>query len=114
MWDQSEWKHFLRPDRTSNADEIEIKNQIKDLLKANIIQESTSPYSALVILGCNRYKQKNRLCIDYRQLNYFVKPHSDPLPLLDSLLYKLARAKQFTNLDMTSGYWHISIHLDDR
>jgi hypothetical protein len=111
----SELPVSLRPYRTSNADEKEIKTQIEELLSANIIQESTSPYSAPVTLAYKRDEQKkNRLCIDYRKLNFYVKSDSEPLPLIDSVLDKLSQAKYFTNLDMASGYWHIPIHPDDR
>ncbi|GFY34960.1 retrovirus-related Pol polyprotein from transposon 17.6 [Trichonephila clavipes] len=54
-----------------------------------------------------------RLCIDFRKLNALCKADSEPLPIMDSLLDKLARGKLFSTLDFASGYWHVPIHPKD-
>ncbi|GBM72265.1 Transposon Ty3-G Gag-Pol polyprotein [Araneus ventricosus] len=41
------------------------------------------------------------------------KSDSEPLPLMDSLLDKLSKAKIFSSLDLASGYWHVPIHPKD-
>ncbi|GFX31534.1 retrovirus-related Pol polyprotein from transposon 17.6 [Trichonephila clavipes] len=49
----------------------------------------------------------------FRKLNALCKADSKPLPMMDSLLDKLARAKFFSTLDLASGYWHVPIHPKD-
>lgn len=104
----------LRAYKTSPKQQEEIDNQIKDLLKANIIKESSSPYSAPVTLAYKKDEnKKNRLCIDFRKLNKLTKADAEPLPLVETLIEKLAQSTYFSKLDMASGYWHIPIHPDD-
>ncbi|GBN73259.1 Transposon Ty3-G Gag-Pol polyprotein [Araneus ventricosus] len=104
----------LRPYRTSPVEEHEIKSQVEKLLQAGLIKESNSPYSSPVTLAFKRDEgKKTRLCIDFRKLNALCKSDSEPLPLMDSLLDKLSKAKLLNSLDLTSGYWHVPIHPKD-
>ncbi|GFW55482.1 retrovirus-related Pol polyprotein from transposon 297 [Trichonephila clavipes] len=94
--------------------EKEIKGQVEKLLQAGLIKESNSPYSAPVTLAFKRdVGKKTRLCIDFRKLNDLCKADSESLPIMDSLLDKLARAKFFSTLDLASDYWHVPIHQND-
>ncbi|GBN48210.1 Transposon Ty3-G Gag-Pol polyprotein [Araneus ventricosus] len=104
----------LRPYRISPVEEQEIKSQVEKLLQAGLIKESNSPYSSSVTLAFKRDEgKKNRLCIDFRKLNALCKSDSEPLPLMDSLLDKLSKAKIFSSLHLASGYWHVPIHPKD-
>ncbi|GBN78079.1 Transposon Ty3-I Gag-Pol polyprotein [Araneus ventricosus] len=104
----------LKPYRTSPVEEQEIKSQVEKLLQAGLIKESNSPYSSPVTLAFKRDEgKKTRLCIDFRKLNALCKSDSEPLPLMDSLLDKLSKAKIFSSLDLASGYWHVPIHPKD-
>lgn len=104
----------LRAYKTSPKQQEEIDNQIKDLLKAGIIKESSSPYSAPVTLAYKKEEnKKTRLCVDFRKLNQLTKPDAEPLPLIETLIEKLAQSTYFSKLDMASGYWHIPIHPED-
>ncbi|GBO27396.1 Transposon Tf2-9 polyprotein [Araneus ventricosus] len=94
----------LRPYRTSPVEEQEIKSQVEKLLQDGLIKESNSPYSSLVTLAFKRYEgKKTRLCIDFRKLNALCKSDSEPLTLMDSLLDKLSKEKNFSSLDLASG-----------
>ncbi|GBM19555.1 Transposon Ty3-G Gag-Pol polyprotein, partial [Araneus ventricosus] len=76
--------------------------------------ESNSPYSSPVTSAFKRDEgKKTRLCIDFRKLNALCKSDSEPLPLMDSLLDKLSKAKIFSSLDLASGYGHVPIHPKD-
>ncbi|GFW54921.1 hypothetical protein TNCV_2655601 [Trichonephila clavipes] len=99
-----------RPYRTSPIQEKEIKDQVEKLLQAGLIKESTSPYSAPGNIAFKRDKgKKTRHCTDFRKLNALCKADSEPLPIIDSLLDKLARAKFFSTVDLASSYWHVPI-----
>lgn len=57
----------MRPYRTSIHEEQEINQQVQALLKAGLIQDSNSPYSAPVTLAFKRDEgKKTRLCVDFR------------------------------------------------
>jgi hypothetical protein len=68
----------LRPYRYSYFQKIELEKIIEELLKASIIQPSTSPYASPALL----VKKKDgswRLCVDYRQLNAQTKTSTPSL-----------------------------------
>lgn len=102
-----------KPYRTPHALRQELKSQIDDLLEADIIAPSDSPYACPVIL----VKKKNgsyRLVCDYRKLNLKTQPLPFPLPHISDLLDTLNDAKYYTSLDLCSGYWQMNLHPDDR
>lgn len=47
-----------------------------------------------------------RICIDPRPLNQALKRDTHQLLILDDLIPELARAKNFSTIDLTAGYWH--------
>ena len=46
-----------------------------------------------------------RVCIDYRDLNAISEMDAYPLPRIEELFAKLARAKWFTKMDLKSGFY---------
>ncbi|UYV65863.1 hypothetical protein LAZ67_3005743, partial [Cordylochernes scorpioides] len=104
----------LKPFRPSFSDNIEIKRQIEELLKYNVIRPSYSSYASPAMLVNKRNEGKIRLVIDYRKLNDIIKRDSEPIPRIDSILDKLSDANIFTTLDLLSGYHHLDIHPDDK
>ncbi|UYV66601.1 hypothetical protein LAZ67_4002266 [Cordylochernes scorpioides] len=104
----------LKPFRPSFSDNIEIKRQIEELLKYNVIRPSYSSYASPAMLVNKRNEGKIRLVIDYRKLNDIIKRDSEPIPRIDSILDKLSEANIFTTLDLLSGYHHLDIHPDDK
>jgi hypothetical protein len=75
----------------------------KSLLEQGIIEYSTSPWAAPVVLLLKK-DGTLRLCIDFRRLNDITLNDSFPLPRIDETLDKSCGAKYFTTLDMESGY----------
>lgn len=56
-----------KPYRCSFQDKLEIEKQVEDLLKAGLIEESSSPYAAPVTMVFKREEGKrSRLCIDFK------------------------------------------------
>lgn len=90
-----------------------IDKELDELLKAEQIEPSNSPYSAPIVLV--RKKQGTyRLCIDYRQLNEHSIKDAYPLPQIDHILNKLRGAKYISTLDLKQGYWQIPLANDSR
>ena len=104
-----------RPYRCSIEDKKEIEQQIAQLLKKNLIEESYSPFAAPVTLAYKKEDgRKSRLCIDFRDLNKLVIPQSQPFPLIDDLVEKTRNCKYFSTLDINSGFWSIPIRIEDK
>lgn len=83
------------------------------LLDHNIIEDSHSPWSPLVVLD-RKNDGTHRFCVDYRRLNDVTTKDSHPLPRVDDTLDRLSGARIFTTIDLTAGYWQIPLNPDDK
>ena len=73
------------PRRMSLGKEIEVRKHVDLMLQNGIINESNSPWSALVVMA--RKKDGSwRFCIDYQRLNSVTKKDAYPLPWIDDTL----------------------------
>lgn len=104
-----------RPYRCTIEDKKEIEQQIAQLLKKNMIEESYSPFAAPVTLAYKKEENKrSRLCIDFRDLNKIVVPQSQPFPLIEDLMIKTRDCTFFSTLDINSAFWSIPLRVTDR
>ena len=90
-----------------------VEREIKTMLELGVIERSSSPYSAPVVL----VKKKDgscRFCIDYRFLNRVTVTDAEPIPDIEALFAALSKAEYFTRLDLAKGYWQIPILPEDR
>ena len=55
----------------------------------------------------------NRICVDYRKLNKLTVFDPEPMPTAEHLFQKLNGDKYFTTIDLSKGYWQISIPEED-
>ncbi|KAK7792869.1 hypothetical protein R5R35_003999 [Gryllus longicercus] len=104
-----------RPYRCSIEDKKEIETQVAKLLENNLIEEYYSPFAAPVTLAYKREeRKKNRLCIDFRDLNKIIVPQAQPFPLIDDLIIKTRNCKYFTALNINSAFWSIPLRIEDK
>ena len=91
----------------------EVCQHLEEIKQANVIRESTSPWSSNVVLA--RKKDNSlRFCLDYRHLNQRTVRNAHPLPRIDGTLDALHGATWFTSLDLCSGYWQVGLKEDDK
>ena len=96
--------------RTSPHAAKEIRTQIDEMLKHDIIQPSNSEWHSPVVL----VKKKNgqlRFACDYRALNKITVPMSFPLPHIETVFDAIgdAKAKFFTILYFLSAFWQVEM-----
>ena len=81
-----------------------LKTYIETNLAKSFIWASKSPVDA-PILFVYKFNGSLCLCVDYQKLNNLTIKNQYPLPLIGESLDWLGRAKQFTQLDLTSAYY---------
>ncbi|KAL0194612.1 hypothetical protein M9458_008184, partial [Cirrhinus mrigala] len=90
-----------------------VKTHINQLLEAQIIRESCSPYASPIVL----VKKKDgslRICVDYHQLNSKTRKDAFPLPRIEETLDALTGARWFSTLDLASGYNQVPVTEGDK
>lgn len=104
-----------KPYRCTVEDKREIEQQIAELLKKKLIEESYSPFGAPVTLAYKKDEgEKKRLCMDFRDLNKIIVPEPQPFPRIEDLLVKTRNCKFFTKLDINSAFWSIPLRIEDK
>lgn len=93
--------------------QTEVDKHVDDMMKRNVIEESTSPWSSPVVL-VKKKDGTTRFCVDYRKLNGLTIKDAYPLPRTDDSLDQLNGVKWFSTLDLNSGYWQVEKSPDDR
>ena len=51
----------------------------------------------------------NRFCKDYRKLNRITRFDAVPIGNPDKIFARLSKAKYFSKLDLSKGYWQIPV-----
>lgn len=102
-----------RPYRVTPEQRQEIQQQVTKLLKADVIEESYSPWAAPVVLVRKR-DGTWRFCLDYRKLNSVTVKDSHPLPRVDDALDALSGSAWFSTIDLQHGYWQVELAKEDR
>lgn len=90
-----------------------VKAHINQLLEAQVIRESCSPYASPIVL----VKKKNgilRICVDYHQLNSKTRKDAFPLPRIEESLDALTGACWFSTMDLARGYNQVPVTEADR
>lgn len=102
-----------RPYKMSRFEQETVGNMVKELLENNIIRDSDSDYCSPVLL-IKKKNGENRLCIDYRKLNYLTIKENYPLPRIDDQVDRLQGGIYFSSLDMRSGYYQVPLEEDSK
>ena len=83
-----------------------------DKIKQGIIEPAQSAWSSNVVMA--RKKDGSlRFCVDYRKLNELTVKDTYPLPLIQSCLDAVGKAKWFSTFDLRSGYHQVVMEQKD-
>ena len=83
-----------------------MREHLKLMLDAGVIQPSNSPWCNAVVL-VRKKDESLHFCIDFRKLNSLTVKDSHPLPRICETLESLAGAAHFSMFDMNSGFWQV-------
>lgn len=97
-----------KPYRISFHERDIVRQIVDDLLKAGIVEPSTSPYASPVLL-VKKKEGGYRMCVDYRALNRITEKERYPLPIIQDLLDRLVDKSVFCCLDLANSYHQIRI-----
>ena len=100
------------PYRMAPAELLELRKQLKELLDSGMIQPSRAPFGAPVLFQ-KKHNGSLRMCVDYRALNKVTIKNNYPIPLAAKLFDRWAKARNFTKLNLRSGYWQVRIAESD-
>ena len=104
--DARPFKEQLRRHPIAHLDFID--SQVEQMLRAGVIEPSSSPWSSNVVLA-KKSDGSLRFCVDYRRLNDLTYKDSFPLPRIDTCLDALGGSMYFSTMDLRSGFWQVSI-----
>lgn len=91
----------------------EVRLHIKEMLEADAIRPSESPFSSNVVL-VRKKDGSLRFCIDFRKLNSRTIRDAYTLPRIDDTIDTLIGSKYFSKLDLRSGYWQVEVEEEDK
>ncbi|GFW40266.1 retrovirus-related Pol polyprotein from transposon 17.6 [Trichonephila clavipes] len=97
-----------KPHRMSPRQIEILKSEVNKMLELKIIEPGESDFTSPLILVEAPGKEA-RPCIDYKRLNIVTRKQFFPLPNIEELLEKVSAAKYISILDLTRGYWQISL-----
>ena len=104
----------MKPYQTPIQNRVDIDKAIENMLDADVIRRSRSPWSFPVVIVDKKKDGSKRFCVDFRKLNQISKKNSHPLPLIDDILALLGKAKFFTSLDLKKGDLQVAMDEVDK
>ena len=99
-----------KPYQIPHALRYEVKKELMAMVEAGTVEPSVSPYASPVVIITKKDKTI-RFCIDYRKLNQVTQFDPEPNAQIEYIIDRLGEAKYLSKVDLTKGYWQIS--LDD-
>lgn len=91
----------------------EVKRHVHDLVAQGVLKESCSPWASPAVIVMKR-DGSVRFCCDYRKLNGVTHRDAYPLPRVEESLDALGKARLFSSLDLTAGYFQVAVDEADQ
>ena len=91
-----------------------IDERVESMLRAGIIEPSSSAWASNVVLVQKADPTAApRITIDYRSLNLVTYKDAYPIPHIGACLDALQGCSYFSTLDLSSGFFQVPLHPDD-
>lgn len=90
-----------------------LKKTLDEMEEKEIIRKSTSEYASPLVLVWKKNGDL-RICTDFRWLNARTVKDAHPLPHQTDVLAALGGNMFFSTMDLTSGYYNIPLHEEDK
>ena len=104
---------FVRPRPIPHTLVESVEKEVDEMLKLGVIEPANSPYNSPIVMIKKR-NGEHRFCADLRALNNVTVDDREPISDVEYIFQSLGKAKYFSKLDLTKGYWAIPIAKDDR
>ena len=101
------------PRRVPMAQREIVEKELDKMLKNDIIEPSSSPWSANLLL-IRKKDNSIRFCVDFRKLNNITKKDAYPLPHIGDSLDALSGSQWFSCLDLAQGFFQLELDEKDR
>ena len=88
----------------------EFKKQVDDLLEQDLIEPSTSNYSAPALLVKKKTPGQWRMVCDYRKINLVSLTDCHPLPRIDDSIDALRGSGFFSTIDLAGAFWQVEMN----
>ena len=85
-----------------------VKQEIAAMIALGNIEHARSAYSSPIVL-VRKKDQTHCFCIDFRRLNKVTEFEVEPLPDSEYIYAKVAKARYFTKIDLSKGYWKVPL-----
>ena len=104
---------YVRPRPIPHALVKNVEDEVEEMQKLGVIEPACSPYNSPIVM-VKKKSGEYRFCADLRALNDVTVFDGEPLTDVEHLFQSLGKAKYFSKLDLTKGYWAIPIDEEDR
>ena len=95
-----------RPYRMNPGKQAIVKDQLRDMIAAGVVEPSYSAWASPVVLPPKK-DGGHRFCVDFRKVNAVTETDAYPLPNINEILESLSGASLFSTIDLNSGYWQV-------
>ena len=95
-----------RPRPIPAKDFEDARQHIQELLEANIIKSSNSPYASQIAI-VRKKSGKLRRCVDYRKINQRTIKDAYPIPKIKDIFSSIHGSKWFSTIDLKMGFYQI-------
>ena len=93
--------------------EGEFRKQTSAMIESGVLEPSKSSFASVPVFAPKK-DGGWRLCLDYRQVNKFIKPDRYPIPRLWDCIIKAAHHNVYCTLDINWGFWSLPLEEDSK
>lgn len=90
-----------------------VEQEVQTMLELGVIERSSSEWRSPIVL-VPKPDSIRGFCVDFQRVNAISWFNAYPTPHVDELLDCLGEVQYVATLDLTKGYWQITLTLESR